>query len=146
MSYDCSIQHGCTQHWSLVHLGSYKNEPNDVFTNAQYWQYCDLCIPTYLQFPSLFEQYDISECEIRHQWVLEDYISRLPTQLISNGTAETKLQYWHSCILENILCYREFVIATSTLALASTSYVYRISPYSFWRQRIPKSGKDWSQN
>ena len=31
-------------------------------------------IAIYLQFPSLFTQYDISECEIKCQWVLEDYI------------------------------------------------------------------------
>ena len=28
-----------------------------------------LCIPIYLQFPSLFETYDVSKCKIKYQWI-----------------------------------------------------------------------------
>ena len=62
--------------------------------NWQYWHYCQLCIPIYMQFPSLFTPHDVSKCDIRYQWVQADYISRLKTLLvlfISNGTAKTKL-------------------------------------------------------
>ena len=44
----------------------------DIFTKTQnwrYWHYCQLCIPIYLQFPSLFAQYGISKYEIRYQFV-----------------------------------------------------------------------------
>ena len=62
--------------------------------NWQYWHYCQLCITMYLQLRSFFAPCDISKCEIRCQWVYEDYISGLKTSLvsfISNGTAKTKL-------------------------------------------------------
>ena len=42
------------------------------FTNAQswqYWHYCQLCNPIYLQFPSLFATYYVSKYEIRYQWM-----------------------------------------------------------------------------
>ena len=45
----------------------------EFFTNAkkwQYWHYCQLYIPMYLQIRSLFASHDISdisECEIRCQ-------------------------------------------------------------------------------
>ena len=32
----------------------------EFFTNAQNWQYCQLCISIYLQFLSLFTTYDVS--------------------------------------------------------------------------------------
>ena len=65
------------------------------FTNAQHWQYlhyCQLCIPIYLQFPSLFATYDIGKYDIKYQWMQYEHISRLQTSLvkfIANGTAET---------------------------------------------------------
>ena len=67
------------------------------FTNAPNWQYChycQLCIPIYLQFSSLFATYDASKFETRYQWMQYDYISRLQTSLVqflSNDTAKTKL-------------------------------------------------------
>ena len=44
----------------------------EVFTNAQNWQcwhYCQLCIPIYFPFPSLFVPYDVCKCEITNQWI-----------------------------------------------------------------------------
>ena len=35
----------------------------------QDWHYCQLCIPIYLQFPSLFETHDVSKYDIRYQWM-----------------------------------------------------------------------------
>ena len=43
------------------------------FTKAQiwlYWHCCQLCVPIYLQFPSLFVTYGISKYEMRYSWVL----------------------------------------------------------------------------
>ena len=65
--------------------------------------YCQLCIPIYFQFPSLFALYDISKCDIRYQWVRAHYISRLKTLLvfsISKDTAKTKL-----AILASLYCW-----------------------------------------
>ena len=79
------------------------------FTNTQNWQcwhYCQLCIPTYFQFSSLFAPYDVSKCDTRYQWIQTDYISILKTLLflfISNGRAKTKL-----AILAFLYC-EEFV-------------------------------------
>ena len=67
------------------------------FTITQSWQcwnYCQLCIPTYLQFSSLFALTVFSKCEIRDQGVREDYISGLNAllkQLLFNGRAKMKL-------------------------------------------------------
>ena len=46
------------------------------FTITQSWQcwhYCQLCVPTYLQFSSLFTPTVVNKHEIRNQWVHEDY-------------------------------------------------------------------------
>ena len=32
---------------------------------------------TYFQFPSLYASYGVSKCEIRHQWLSKEYISKL---------------------------------------------------------------------
>ena len=50
------------------------------FTITQSWQcwhYCQLCIPIYLQFSSLFITTVVNKCELRNQGVHEDSISRL---------------------------------------------------------------------
>ena len=65
-----------------------------VTQNWQCWHYCQLCIPTSLQFSSLFAPTDINKLEIRNQGTCEDYISRLHAllnQLIFNSKAKTKL-------------------------------------------------------
>ena len=67
------------------------------FTITQSWQcwhYCQLCIPIYLQFSSLFAPTVVSKCEIRNQGVHEDYVSRLHAlleQLIFKARDKTKL-------------------------------------------------------
>ena len=41
----------------------------------QCWHYCQLCVPIYFQFSSLFATNEASKCEIRNQGIHEDYIS-----------------------------------------------------------------------
>ena len=48
----------------------------------QYWHYCQLCNPTYLQFSSLFVPYRINKCENLYQWVYMNYISKLQTSSV----------------------------------------------------------------
>ena len=58
------------------------------------WNYCQLCIPIFLQFSSPVVPTDISKCEIRNQGIYENYISWIQSlldELILNGTAKTKL-------------------------------------------------------
>ena len=52
-------------------------------TKWQYWHYCRLCI-IYLQYLSLFETYDVSNCKIRCQWVSDYYIYGCRLQLSSS--------------------------------------------------------------
>ena len=43
-----------------------------VFINTQkcqHWHYCQICIPTYLQFSSLYAPHDVSKFKVRYQWV-----------------------------------------------------------------------------
>ena len=67
------------------------------FTKIQNWQYCQLCTPIFLQFPSLFALYDVSKFEIRCQWekrIIDLFLHdcRLMSVLfISNVVTETKL-------------------------------------------------------
>ena len=69
----------------------------EFFRNTQGWQcwhYCQLCVPTYLQFLSLFASTDVSKCEIRNQGVHKGYILKLNitlNQFIFYGRAKTKL-------------------------------------------------------
>ena len=69
----------------------------EFFKNTHSWQcwhYCQLCTPIYLQFPPLFDYYDLSYCEIRFEGIQETYILRFHISLvcfISHGTAKTKL-------------------------------------------------------
>ena len=68
----------------------------------QCWQCCQLYIPIFLQFSSVFIPTDVNKWEIRNQGVNEDYISRLYALLdwlIFNAKAKTKLAmlpflYW----------------------------------------------------
>ena len=90
----------------FVHRGSYKSTTLAIvfFTITQSWQcwhYCQLCIPTNLQFSSLFASTVVRKCEIRNQGVHEDYISRLHAYWNNQFLlAELKRswQCWHSCI------------------------------------------------
>ena len=44
----------------------------EFFTNTlswQCWHYCQICVPTYLQFSPLYAPTDVSKCEIRNQGV-----------------------------------------------------------------------------
>ena len=41
----------------------------EVFTNAQNWHYCQLCILIHLPFPSFCASHGVSKREIRCQWV-----------------------------------------------------------------------------
>ena len=84
--------------WSAgVELQVNLRNPFEFFTVTQSWQclhYCQLCVPTYLQFSSLIASTDVSTCEISNQGVCEDYILRLNATLfwlIFNGRAKTKL-------------------------------------------------------
>ena len=49
--------------------------------NLDQKNFCQLCIPIYLLFSSLFAPTVFRKCEIRNQGVHEDYISRLNTLL-----------------------------------------------------------------
>ena len=79
------------QHQQLLY------SPIEFFTNIQgwqYWHYCQLCVPTYLQFSSLFITTDVSKYEIRNQWVYDYYILRPNATLdwlIFSDRAKTKL-------------------------------------------------------
>ena len=77
--------------WSLFRKQScsISFKTNEVFHE----HYCQICIPIYLQFSSLFAPY-FCKCEIICQQIQEDYISRMQTSLvwfISNGTAKIRL-------------------------------------------------------
>ena len=58
----------------------YRCFPIGFFTIVQSWQcwhYCQLCIPTYLLFPSLFTYHDGNKYKIYIHWVQKNYISKL---------------------------------------------------------------------
>ena len=73
--------------------------------NGQYWYYCQLCIPRYLQFPALFPlnmlvnvTLDITGYKqiIFQDWRLRWSFPFLKTQL------KRSWQYWHPCIVESL--------------------------------------------
>ena len=105
--------HGKHGRMHPIHLNGGEN--SRAFTNIQDSQYChywQLCIPKYLHFHSIFTPCIVSKCEIRCQWVPEDYISMLYTSLvllISNCMSKTKL-----AILAFLYC-GEFVKNSSIL-------------------------------
>ena len=56
----------------------------EFFTSTQGWQcwhYCQLCVPTYLEFSSLFTLTNVSKWEIGNQRAQEDYILKINVSL-----------------------------------------------------------------
>ena len=73
-----------------------KRESSAEFSisNTPGWHYCQLCVPIYLQFLSLFASTGVSKYEIRNKGVHEDCILKFNATLdwlIFNDRAETKL-------------------------------------------------------
>ena len=58
----------------MIECGPQTIQVIGVFTNTQNWQHWKLCILLHLLFHFLFAPYDVSKCEIRCQWVPENYI------------------------------------------------------------------------
>ena len=54
------------------------NNINQGFHKSQTWQYSHI----FAVFVFLFSPFYVSKCEIRCQWVYEDYILRLKTSLV----------------------------------------------------------------
>ena len=81
-----------------------------VFTNTQSWQcwhYCQLCIPIYLLFPTLFFYNYVSKCEIRFERIPDTVIRFRGCKFCwfaSCPTAQPKQswQCWHSCVMERL--------------------------------------------
>ena len=94
----------------------------------------NFCFAIYLHFFLHFALYDICKCgEMRCQWVLKDYISRLQTslvQFISDDIAKTKLS------ISTFLYCGEFVkishCAVKFKAVPEKRIIYQSLLWLFW--------------
>ena len=95
---------------------------SSFFTNAQSWQcwhYFLICISIHLQFSSLFAPTDVSKCEIRNQWVCEDY------GFVKNSTVRLSYDDFCFCVLRR---FSETVVLARLLGKQiSKMFVYGCS-------------------